>query len=400
MKYIDNNPQRGIDYNWGQIRKEMKKLSIPTEYYNPITAPLDSDQWFVELSERATGKTTGWLLLGMVMYQLYGTVTMYLRSRKDMIAPKNSSSLFNVIIENGYIEKITGGKYNNVWYRSRKWYFCKIDEDSGEIIEKAETYFCRMVSIDESTNLKSSLNEPTGDLVIFDEFISVDRYQQAGEFVFLVDVISTIFRLRECGKIVMLANTIDKYNQYFHDLEIFERISTMDISDNCTHVTDRGTRIYIEFIGAPKAYRIKKSRWVRLFAGFKKPELASITGEALWSVRNYQHIPEIPEDVELKTLYTNIYLYHNSKLVRFDIVNHSELGICIFAHWATQTYDDSIIITRNERYDNRYIHGFPTDRTVTKFLRKMITSNRVYYSANDVGSFVQGYLNLCGFMVK
>ena len=198
----------------------------------------------------------------------------------------------------------------------------------------------------------------------------------------------------------MLANTIDKYNQYFHDLEIFERISTMDISDNCTHVTDKGTRIYIEFIGSPKAYRVKKSRWVRLFAGFMKPELASITGEALWAVRNYQHIPEITEDVELKTLYTNIYLSHNCKLVRFDIVNHSELGICVYVHWATQTYDDSIIITRNERYDNRYIYGFPTDRTVTKFLRKMILSNRVYYSANDVGSFVQGYLTLCGFSLK
>lgn len=391
IEYINNDPQKGIKYDWKAVRKRLKALGIPKGFYNPATAPLDLVQWFVELSERATGKTTGWLLAGLTLFEMYGTVTMYIRQTKDMVAPKNASSLFNVVVENHYIEKITDNKYNNVYYRARKWYLCKVDEETGEIVEKDPDYFCRMVSLDEATNLKSSCNEPLGDLVIFDEFIS--NRSPNNEFVTLVDVISTIFRLRECGKIVMLANTIDKYNQYFFDLEIFERIATMDISDSCTHVTDRGTRIYIEFVGPPKMYRKKKARWTRLFAGFGKPELASITGEATWAVKCYQHIPEIEREEDTpETLYRNIYIMNNEKLVRLDIMKHPVLGICIYAHWATTTHPDSIIFTNTEIYDPRYIYGLPRDTTAGKFINEAIDKHRIYYQANDVGAFIENYI--------
>lgn len=391
IEYINNDPQKGIKYDWKAVRKRLKALGIPHGFYNPATAPLDLVQWFVELSERATGKTTGWLLAGLTLFEMYGTVTMYIRQTKDMVAPKNASSLLNVVVENHYIEKITDNKYNNVYYKSRKWYLCKIDEETGEILEKCPDYFLRMVSLDEATNLKSSCNEPTGDLVIFDEFIS--SRTATNEFVTLVDVISTIFRLRESGKIVLLANTIDKYNQYFFDLEIFERIATMDIGDNCTHVTDRGTRIYIEFVGPPKTYRKKKARWTRLFAGFGKPELASITGEATWAVKCYQHIPDIEKEEDTpETLFRNIYIMNNEKLVRLDIVKHPVLGVCIYAHWATTTHPDSIIFTTAERFDPRYIYGLPHNNTAGKFINKALDEQRVYYQANDVGAFVENYI--------
>ena len=391
IEYINNDPQKGIKYDWKAVRKRLKALGIPKGFYNPATAPLDLVQWFVELSERATGKTTGWLLAGLTLFEMYGTVTMYIRQTKDMVAPKNASSLFNVVVENHYIEKITDNKYNNVYYRARKWYLCKVDEETGEIVEKDPDYFCRMVSLDEATNLKSSCNEPLGDLVIFDEFIS--NRSANNEFVVLVDVISTIFRLRESGKIVMIANTIDKYNQYFFDLEIFERIATMDISDSCTHVTDRGTRIYIEFVGPPKMYRKKKARWTRLFAGFGKPELASITGEATWAVKCYAHIPDIEKEEDTpETLFRNIYIKHNEKLARLDIMRHPVLGVCIYAHWATTTHPDSIIFTNTEIYDPRCIYGLPRDTTAGKFINDAIDKHRIYYQANDVGAFIENYI--------
>lgn len=393
IEYINNDPQRGIKYDWKAVRKELKALGIPKEFYNPATAPLALDQWFVEMSERTVGKTTGWLLAGLILFEMYGTVTMYIRQVKDMIAPKNSSSLFNVVVENRYIEKITNNKYNNIYYRARKWYLCKVDEETGEILEKCPDYCCRMVSLDESLNLKSSCNEPTGDLVIFDEFISKKYKTASDEFVSLVDVISTIFRLRECGKIVLLANTIDKYSQYLFDLEIFERVAPMDTGDNCTHVTNRGTRIYIEIVGPPKTYRKKKAKWTRLFAGFGKPELASITGEATWAVKCYQHIPEIEREEDTpETLYRNIYIMNNEKLVRLDIMKHPVLGICIYAHWATTTHPDSIIFTTAARFDPRYIYGLPHNNTAGKFINNAIAEQRVYYQANDVGAFIENYI--------
>lgn len=392
MKYIRGKQHLGIEYDWKKIRKAMAKLEIPADYYNPCSAPLGSAQWFVEMSERATGKTTGWLLLGMVMHEIYGTVTVYLRSTADQIAPKNMSSLFDVIIDNGYIEKITGGKYNNVQYIARKWYYCKTDD--GGVVETAPTYFCRMISIDKAGDLKSSFNEVRGDLILFDEFIPINkRLQRPNEFVELVDVISTVFRLRESGIIVMLANLIDKYNQYFHDLEIFERISEMQIGDNCTHITDGGTRIYIDFIGTNSNYRHRKNKWVQLFAGFRKPELAAITGQSTWSIKNYQHIPDT-DDVE--TVNRDLYIYHNSKYIRLDIVNNPELGRCMYIHWATRTTDRSVILTKSDINDNRFVYGLGLNTEIYNILMYFFKTGRIYFASNDVGSFFETYLINCG----
>ena len=393
IKYINDKPEQGIMYDWKLIRKCTKQLEIPSEYYSPALAPLDGAAWFVGLSERATGKTTGWLLLGLVMYQLYGTVTLYVRGRKDMIAPKNAGSLFNIINENRYVEKITHNKYNSTFYKSRRWYLAHVDKN-GVVDNIDPSYFCRMVSVQENADLKSSLNEPTGDLVIFDEFIDTSpRFRDPNEFVNFVDLVSTIFRMRVCGKIVMLANTIDKYNQYFHDLEIFERLSTMDIGQRELVTTDRGTKIHVEIIGAPTAYRKKKNRWVERFAGFRKPELAAITGETLWAVHNYQHIPYVDsDDKKPETISNRLYVQQNNKIVRLEIVDNPELGICIYAHWATKTYNDSIILTHEPRYDKRYITDI--DSKSGKFIRAMNAAGRIYFASNDVGSFLETFFTI------
>lgn len=393
LKYIGNNTQRGLAYNWPAIRREFKKLGTPSSFYNPCKCPLKEASWFVEMSERASGKTTNWLLLGLVMYKMYGTVTIYCRSKYDQIAKKNAETMFNVIIDNGYIEKLTDGKYNGVKYGSRVFRLVHFDED-GNIDRTDPDHFCHVVSVDKGSDLKSSCNEPRGDLFLFDEFIPVDRYTQPpNEFVKLVDMLSTVFRLRECCKVVMLANTIDKYNQYFHDLEIFDRVAPLQPSENFTHTTDKGTVIYCEFVGPPKSFRTKKQRWNRLFAGFSNPELTAITGEATWMVKNYPHIPE---DGEVTNLFNKLYISHLNKLVRFDFVEHSELGLCIYAHWATVLHDDSIILQNDSVYDSRHHYGTGIETRAGKMLQRMLDLRRVYFASNDVGSFVEGYFATIG----
>lgn len=397
VKYIDNDITKGLKYDWKAIKKQLEKLDIPPDYYSPVTCPLDLNQWFEMLSERAVGKTTGFLLLGLIMYNMYETVTIYTRSTKEQITPKNTNSLFSVILDNKYIEKITDGVYNSVYYNSRKWYLCYAD-DSG-IVSIDSKYFCRMVSIDEAGNLKSSFNEPRGDLILFDEFIPINpRLCRMNEFVEFVDLISTIFRMRESGKIIMLANVIDKYNQYFHDLEIFETISEMQTGDKTSFRTDRGTKIYIEIIGTPQTYKKKKRKWVKLFAGFGKKELSAITGEATWSVKNYQHIPiEEREENTSEILFNKVYISHNSKMLRLDIVNNVSLGICIYCHWASKTYNDSIILSKDNINDSRIIYGIgTTDMNIYKFILNMLKKHKIYFASNDCGCLFEKYMNVCG----
>ena len=87
---------------------------------------------------------------------------------------------------------LTDGQYNNVYYFGHKMYLCKLDE-SGERKERSEA-FLYALDLAENEIYKSSLNMPTGDFAIFDEFIS--SVYANNEFVILCDLLKTIFRDR------------------------------------------------------------------------------------------------------------------------------------------------------------------------------------------------------------
>lgn len=396
--YINNDPSLGIEYDYDAVRDLYKSLGCPRQYYNPCTAPIGKAAWLVEISTRATGKTTNWLLWGLCMYWLYGTVTQYVRKQRDMIAPKNASGMFDVIIREGYIEKITGGEFNNILYKAKKWYLAYTDEE-GNIVKKDLRHCIYMMSLDDADQLKSSYNAPTGDIILYDEFIAANDEnrirQKADEFVRFCDLAKTIFRDRVSGRLILCANTIDKENQYFHELEIYDRLSEMQQGDNCLHTTDKGTQIYIEIVGQPQVLKATKRLFNKFFLGFKNPRLGSITGETTWAVRNVQHIPELEYNENLEVL-THFYVYHNLKYIRLDLVKHSTLGVCVYCHWATRCYPDSIIFSVEDQTDPRYIYGFNNDYKVVKLLMKLMKRHRFYFASNDVGSFLDTYLVASG----
>lgn len=392
IKYIDNEKEKGIDYDCRLIRKLYKKLQIPKEFYSALSAPIEKARWFVACSERSVGKTTGWLLWGLCMFWLYGTMTHYVRATEDEIAPKNSDDIFDVILSNNYIAILTDGEYNTVIYKRRRWYFAKSDEDGN--IENVHSQCCVfMCSVDKAGNLKSSHNVPNGDLIIYDEFISVIPRLYC-DFVPFCDFTKTIFRDRICGRIILLANTINREHQYFHELEIYDRITEMQTGDNFIHTTDIGTNIYVELVGAHNELRKKKKIFNQLYLGFKNPRLSAITGETTWAINNYPHIPEC----EYSIIIRNIYINHNNKLVNIEIVTN-ELGLCAYLHWSTKLHEDSIqLISQSPENRNQHF-GIADDTKLGDLLRKIIKNRHIYFSSNDVGSFVNNYLKQCGILL-
>lgn len=386
--YIDNNIQLGIRYDWNRIIAAYKALKCPKDVYDPTPAIRlmtikDRIKWYIGMSKRRVGKTTNFLLYGLIMFWMYGTHTYYIRQRDDMIAPRNSKKLFDAIVANGYIEKITDGKYNGVKYQAKGWYLVKRNE-SGDVIDECLTAFCYMQSIQSAEDVKSVLNDPLGDWIVYDEFIGSMVYPN--EFVDFFNLISTIKRLRQSTYIFLLANTIDMYHVYFKEFCIADEVQRMRAGDKAVVKTDIGTKIYVERIEQPEAARAQDEVDKVLYYGFPNPKLAAITGDD-WAISNYQHIPA----GDYEYIYTKIYIMYSNKFVRLDIVEHPELGICIFAHWATRTYEDSIILTSDERTDPRYIYKTGHGR-LEQILRKCFTQNRVYYATNDVGAFVDSYL--------
>lgn len=384
LKYIDNNQDKGIQYDFQYIRKQYKQLKIPKAFHTPVNYPFERCKFFVDVSERSIGKTTNWLLWGMIMYREYGTVIAYVRQNDTMLQPKNLD-IFATIIECGYVNKITGGKYNSVYYHGRKWYYCNYD-DNGKVSDRDNNYFMIALSIDRNQIYKSSLSIPTADCIIFDEFCS--RYYTPNEFVDFLDLVKTLQRNRLSPFIVMLSNTIDKHNEYFMELESYELIQTMLIGDSIEYKTSKGTPIQLSIVAPNEKTKLKKSITNALFYGFRNPKLSSITGDD-WSFTNYPHskLTDISERLR------GVYLEFNSQLVGMDICLSDSLGVCVICHKANRTYDDSIIFTKDDSgiYDSRYRYLMTGKDKLEVLLLKCYNENKFYYQNNQIGAIVSNF---------
>lgn len=388
IPYINDDPILGIDYDWVYIFKEFEKLGVPDNVYSPVHVPITLVKYLILLSERATGKTTNWILIGLIMWQRYGTIIQYIRQSEDMIKPKVAGKLFDVINGYSYITSITGGEYDEAIYRARNWYLVKRNE-AGEI-EKQSTPVMYCLDIDEAVVYKSSYNAPLGDLIIFDEFVSKRYYPN--EFVSFCDIVKTIIRKRHSPIIVMLANTIERYNTYFSELNIQEDILQIKTGDSIIKYTDKGTGIYAEIIGTKDLTRAYQNE---LFFGFRNPRLAAITGGD-WAIDNYPHIEP---DKERKSYERMHYIKYNGYLVNMEFCRSKKLGAHVIVHKATKTYDDSIIYTIDDiaSVNERYRFG----RTAyDKMIWSLYNNNKWYYSNNEVGNVVRSYVNQAKAIIR
>lgn len=388
-EYIDNNKDLGLKYDYKAIMKRIKQLKLypkKGDVWNPSHVPFDAAKWFVFMSLRSKGKTTNFLLMGLIMYEMYGTVTQYIVQTEPQLMPKHTKGLYNVIIANEYIPIITNGKWQSIVLKARRWYYCNYDQETGKVSEMSKDYVCIMSSIDKQETLKSILNEPFGDLIIFDEF--VHKYYMPNEFIEFTQLFATIRRIRQSPIIIMLSNTVNLYSPYFNELEISDSVQAMNAGDKRIITSSGGTNVYVEIIDpAQSKARIKSDR---MFFGFKNPLLGAITGNTLWAIDNYPHIERMEES---RVITRNLYIKHNNKLVNLELCRN-KIGLVVNCHFATKTYDDSIIYTLGEirRPLDRYKFG---NGKLDRIVWNCLSNNKFYYSTNDVGSLVEDYVNNC-----
>ena len=368
--------------DWKLVKKEYDKLGIPDDYYNPSLLPWNRNSWLILMSERSIGKTTNVLIIGLILYKLYGIVIQYIREIPDMIAKKNCEDLFAVIVREGYVTKMTGGVYNCIDYYGKKFRYAYYDEEAGKITHKSDV-ICNVLAITENAVLKSSYNAPKGDFIVFDEFIS--RHYFYNEFVEFCDLTKTIGRDREDIKIVLLANTIDPFSPMLEELEINNIAESLGIGQHEEIITSGGTPIYIELCGNvnPKRQLIN-----RLFYGFKNPRLKAITGGG-WSMSNYPHQNFNPEDVRIIDK-SHFIQCNDSILVQLDICYHQDIGYFVNCHRATRTREDDVIWTISDIKSGNDRFGLG-HTALDRFLVDLRSKNLWYYSSNLIGSVVTSY---------
>lgn len=401
IKYIDNDPKKGILYDWKFIRKEYRKLNIPKEYYNPLKVQWENAGYCAALSDRSRGKTTEVLLLGMIMHKHYETIIHYIRQDEKTITPYSLRDLFATITDCGYIEKITEGEYNGVYYYGHKWYYAVYDEN-GKRVATAPEHFMICMHLAESDRRKSSYNCPRGDLIIFDEFIQLAGYGYS-DFVRFSDLVSTIFRKRLCGCIYLLSNTIDITSPWFDEFCVRDDINTMEQGESRLIESPLGTKMFVEILRADTSEQSVQVN--KRYFGFPNPKLSSITGKGTWATETYQHIPPAVEidpisgertdkERDVTVIYNKLFLRQSGKLLKLQLIR-DERGVCVYVMPATKTYPDSYILTHGDITSPQEIFAFGRRGSLIEGFWKLYKENKWYYATNSDGALVSAYVSMC-----
>lgn len=368
--------------NINKCIKTAKKLKLfPDGVYTPQRVDA---VWNAFISDRSSGKTTAWLIVGLIAYVEDSTITHYVRSKEQMIRESNINKIYSVIESCGYISKITNDKYNSIEYRRNVRGFYLVCKDSeGNTIASDTNCCCKVLSIDNNDNYKSSYQCDKADFVIFDEFINA--YYKSGEFVVFCDLLSTLFRKRLSGYIIMLANTINRRSEYFDELGCRDFIETAEQGDKITYELN-GTSVHVEIVGTK--LDDKRKLFNSRYFNFSNLRLNSITG-AGWSIDNVPHITKKADSILVK----NVFVHYQTNYVQLYVVKVNEYGLCIHAvkSNAPKKKDCIIYSVSDDFSDKKYIYSKGNDRFSKWLWGHMYDSKKWFFATNSVGSIIKAY---------
>lgn len=353
-------------------------------YYSLKNILSKNAQYNMVFGERSNGKTYAVLRYGLEQYCRNGSQLAIVRRWRDDFTGKRGGTMFDAIVQNGEITKLTGGEWTGVYYYGSRWFLCRYDDGKRVTDETPFAYGFALTSMEHD----KSTAYPNIRTICFDEFISRNAYLP-DEFVLFMNVISTIIRQRKDVKIFMLGNTVNKYCPYFDEMGIKHAKAMKPGDIDLYRYGDSDLLVAVEYVKPNK-----QGKESDLYFAFDNPKLSMITGGA-WEIDIYPHCPVKykPNDVLF-----NYYIVFSGDVLHCEVVAVDDMTFT-FIHKKTTPLDfehDYIYTTEYSPRPNirRNITKPRTDldrKIVEYFLR-----DKVFYSTNDVGEIVRNYLIWCG----
>lgn len=340
----------------------------------------------VIFGERSNGKTYATLKQALSNYFEDGSQFAYIRRWSVDVQPKRMNNLFNALVENGYLEDLSDGRFTAIFYRTGRFYLCTYDK-KGKPIYNEEDIIGYAFSLSENEHNKAN-SYPKVTTIIFDEFLTNQIYLP-DEFMLFMNTVSTIVRQRSNVKIYMLGNTVNKFCPYFKEMGLKNILTMKQGSIDVYTYGDSKLKVAVEYADSKK--RFKKNNF---YFAFNNPKLKMITGGD-WELNIYPHAP-------VKWLPKNIlfiyFIKFNEVLYQCEIVNVKN-SIFTYIHEKTtpiKNPDNDIIYSLD--YNPKINYNVNVLKPLNEYQEKItwfFTHNRVYYQDNDVGDAIHNYLKIC-----
>lgn len=355
------------------------------KYYTTEQIDKTGAQYRVVFSERSDGKTYAVLKRGLEQFFRNGGQLAYIRRWDEDLVKGRAATLYDNLVNNGEIEKMSGGEWTNVVYKSRMWFLCRFDCDQRVVNETPIAYAFSLsaMSHDKSTAY------PKVATILFDEFIDRDGYL-TDEFVIFSNVLSTIIRDRDNVVIYMCGNTVNKFCPYFKEMGLKnvkkQEQGTIDIYK----YGESSLTVAVEYSAGVG----KKGKPSDVYFAFDNPKLKMITTGA-WELNVY---PRSPYKIRPKDIVFHYYINFDLEWLQADIVAVNG-DYFTHIHPCREPKEKRSEVIFSPEFSSNPRHFRLLTHARTNLHRKILEfyhNDKIFYSDNDTGEIVRNYLIWCG----
>lgn len=360
-------------------------LSKKNKYYSLKNILSKNAIYNIIFGERSNGKTYSVLEYGLKEYFKTGRQLAIVRRWLDDFKGKRGQTLFDGVVGNDVINKLSNGEFNGIYYYSQKWFLCRWENGEKTVSETPFAYAFALTS----TEHDKSTSYPNVGTILFDEFLTRTAYLP-DEFILFMNTISTIVRNRNDVKIFMLGNTVNKYCPYFSEMGL-SHIKGMEIGTiDVYQYGNSDLKVAVEYCKPNASGKLSD-----MYFAFDNPKLQMITGGA-WEVDIYPHLPVKYKPKNIKLIY---FIDFDGTLLQCEIIKIDQT-LFTFIHEKTTTLKNP---KKDIVYTTEYSPNPNFSRCITKpinKIQKLIYSffqrDKVFYSTNEIGEVVRNYLVWCG----
>lgn len=346
----------------------------------------------VVFGERSNGKTYGVLQYALEQYfNGHGRLGIIRRWEEDFRG-KQASTMFDALIDNGVVSRLSKGKWNSIIYQSHRWYMCKRDIENPKNVTIDDEPFAYAFALSSDEHYKSS-SYPYITTILFDEFLTRGTYLP-DEFVKFTSILSTIIRLRTNVKIFMCGNTVNQYSPYFAEMGL-TNIKKMERGkiDLYTY-GDSGLTVAVEYSDFPT--KEKKSN---MYFAFNNPKLEMIRSGA-WEMDIYPHLPI---KYKPKNIIYKYYIVFDGECLQCEIIsiqdeNKNDLLFTYIHRKTTEIKDDGYSLVYSQTSSAKPNYRKKITKPVTDIEKRIVSffiKDKVFYQDNTVGELIRNYLEWC-----